>query len=644
MQHKILFFFASLSVCLCFFAIIFKYQSGKKRTSHAADEQTLILFDHSDFKKPSAKYITANPNILESLREAENAASGINFQKGGRDYVIPAAVLEAAQHSQNRNASVSDTVLADTTKSVLPHFFDNEAPSILAKKITDAMTPEELLSQVFMFGWAGQSPNAKVADWVNGGLGSIKIFGWNTADTQQLAYAIKMLQTKALQSRFGIPLFVATDQEGGRVRHVKGVTSEVPSALDCGASGIPHDAYLSGYFIGQELAAIGINVNFAPTVDIYSNYDSTIIASRSFGDNPNKLARLACSFSNGLQAAGVLSTAKHFPGHGDTSLDSHGRLPKIPISKETFMEREMVPFHALIKSAVPFVMSGHLNFPQFMAAGEPATFSHRMLTELLRNELHFDGLVVTDDMMMVSALNYAGSFSHAVQLALEAGNNIIESSTTPSKSQTVWTENIHRMKTDKNFYGIVRESAEKIIYKKLQYFKNNSCIPILPDPKTIYAKFPIPNSHEFFQSFAARAVSLIKQSETEKNFAPLPHDKRFLFLSDYTHSQRIMKNFFPNAQVATLDESFLHAAAFDKIVFCIYDNSSAEKFKALQKQFPYKKYAVLSVMSPVFLRGIKAETILAAYSYSEFSFTALCASLRGDFVPRGILPLEHLAL
>ena len=153
--------------------------------------------------------------------------------------------------------------------SKLPDFRDALPNEELASKIVGQMTDEELLAQILMFGWAGQDPSDEVKDWVGKrSLGSIKVFGWNTDNTVKVAQSITLLQKKAEENRFHIPLFVATDQEGGWIRHIKGLTTETPGNLAIGASGIPADAWYSGYYIGRELRAIGINLNFAPAVGL----------------------------------------------------------------------------------------------------------------------------------------------------------------------------------------------------------------------------------------------------------------------------------------------------------------------------------------------------------------------------------------
>ena len=158
----------------------------------------------------------------------------------------------------------------------------------LAQRLTDEMTDAELLSQTFMFGWAGAEPPELLYQWVERGLGSVKVFGWNTDDIYLVAKSISGLQKEAAEGRFQIPLFVATDQEGGWIRHVKGDTSITPGNMAIGAGGYPVDAWYTAYYISREIKALGINMNFAPTVDLFTDHDSSIIGTRSFGDDPDK--------------------------------------------------------------------------------------------------------------------------------------------------------------------------------------------------------------------------------------------------------------------------------------------------------------------------------------------------------------------
>ncbi|MEL3905998.1 MAG: glycoside hydrolase family 3 protein [Treponema sp.] len=524
----------------------------------------------------------------------------------------------------------------------LPDFYDALPAEELSERITDAMTDEELLAQTFMFGWAGQEPSGLLMDWISErSLGSIKIFGWNTEDSVALAKAIGILQKKSHSTRFRIPLFVATDQEGGWIRHVKGRTSETPGNLAIGASGFPIDAYYEGFYISRELSALGINLNFAPTVDLYTNHDSAIIGPRSFGQSPEAAGLLARAFMQGSRKAGVLTTAKHFPGHGDTALDSHGKLPSIGISQETLYNRELIPFQYLIEAGIPAIMTGHLHFPAVSENGEPATFSQHLLQTVLRKQMGFKGLIITDDMMMHGAIRYAGTIAKAVQLALEAGNDIIESSTTPRLYDAFWTENLNRMKTHPDFRKRVKDSAKLIIVTKLRYFKSGNAVPLYPDVYAIPEKLPDPQGQAFFLSLAARAVTVVRNKHIPLEVKP---KERILLAGAYSAFLQAGLKRFPSAQTSNLSDGlFTKAAANDTVIFCLSNEYSLQLLQSLYKTYPRKKYIIFSCLSPVFLSGIpEIPTALALYSYASVSFTAGFAVLLGDFAAQGRLPLSGI--
>lgn len=523
----------------------------------------------------------------------------------------------------------------------LPNFYDNEEASILAEKIANAMTEEEMLSQIFMFGWKGENPDKLLFDWIEKrGLGNIKVFGWNTTNSVKLASAITELQKKALNGRFNIPLFIATDQEGGLVRHVKGLAMHSPGNLALGASSISYDAYMTGYYISQELRTLGINLNFAPAVDLYTNYNSSVIGIRSFSECPKTAAKLAVAFMKGARKAGVLSTAKHFPGHGDTQYDSHGRLPRIAASKETLINRELVPFQALIDAKIPAIMTAHINFPALAEQGEPATFSKYILTGLLREELGFNGIIITDDIMMNGATSYVGGLAIAVQKAIEAGNNIIESSRTPFLNEEVWKHNIKLMKENEDFYLCVKDSVKRVLTLKLKYFKSNNHVPIFPNIEEINQTLPNAEAKNFFVAMAARSITIVRGSspfylEDSKN--------KLLIASSMPQFLEAGKKRFPKASVSNLANCTSNATAFDTIIFCLEDFDSLAVLQELISLFPQKNYIVVSAMSPTYLSYIpNVRNVIATYSNSPFSFLAVFSAIAGDFVPQGKMPLSKI--
>ena len=257
-----------------------------------------------------------------------------------------------------------------------PRFFDNRDEAALIESIIEEMTDEELISQVFFLGYHGETPSNTIKRWITRKqIGGVKIFTRNVGDLKTLAQSVSEMQEYAVAGRFQIPLFIATDQEGGWIRHIKHETSETPGNLALGASGLPNDAFLTGYYIGYELRALGINMNFSPTTDVYSNPYASVIGPRSFSADPVNTAILSVAYFKGQQKAGIIATAKHFPGHGDASKDSHGHLPIISADLETLWSRELVPYRFLIKEGLPAIMTGHLAFPNILGDTLPSSIS-----------------------------------------------------------------------------------------------------------------------------------------------------------------------------------------------------------------------------------------------------------------------------
>ena len=528
------------------------------------------------------------------------------------------------------------------------NFWSRMANDELAARITDEMTDTELLSQTFMFGWAGAEPPELLYQWVERGLGSVKVFGWNTDDIYLVSKSISSLQKEAAEGRFQIPLFVATDQEGGWIRHVKGDTSITPGNMAIGAGGYPVDAWKTAYYISREIKALGINMNFAPTVDLFTDHDSSIIGTRSFGDDPDKTGVLGAAFVSGSEAAGVLSTAKHFPGHGDTSLDSHGKLPVISIDFDTFKNRELTPYLYLIKENVPAVMSGHLSFPLIETSGAPASLSHYFLSDLLRNQLGYKGLIITDDMMMVGATVYAGTMSNAFKMALEAGNDIILSSTTAKLNEALWIKNLELMTTDNTFRERVKDAARRVIKAKLDYFKSGNAAPLYPDSDAIDSHIPDRDGEKFFLEQACRSVTVEKQGSL-----PVTADKagRVLLMGSLTSFFKAGKQRYPDAGEFhytyetgpnetqwVLDNLPGVAAGYDTIIICVSSENHvkiAEYFKGSGK-----RVVVLCNMTPTLTEKLQwADSILLGYSWRcDYSLKAMLAAVNGEYVPTGTKP------
>lgn len=265
-------------------------------------------------------------------------------------------------------------------------------------------------------------PPDDILQAVRDGLASsFCLFGYNVESNDQLAQLTDALHKAAREGNQPPPL-IGIDQEGGQLMAVTDGATELPGNMALGATKSAELAEKAGYVLARELLALGINLNFAPSVDINNNPDNIAIGVRSFGDDPHEVARLGVAIIKGMQAQGVIATAKHFPGHGDTSQDSHYTAPTIPHNIAYMESNELIPFREAIDAGVKAVMSAHILFPA-LDAEYPATLSDHILNGLLRRNLGFDGIIITDamDMHAVARLGHQES----VELALRAGIDLV---------------------------------------------------------------------------------------------------------------------------------------------------------------------------------------------------------------------------
>jgi beta-N-acetylhexosaminidase len=257
-----------------------------------------------------------------------------------------------------------------------------------------------LAGQCLMIGFDGYQASAELRQLLREhAIGGVILFARNVAEPEQLAALVAELQDIARAAGHERPLLVAVDQEGGRVARLRAPWTEWPPMRTLGRSGSEDLARRTGAALAEQLVPCGIHLDFAPVVDVDTNARNPVIGDRSFGDDPSLVARLGAALVEGLQAGGVAACAKHFPGHGDTELDSHLALPAVDHSPDRLGDVELRPFRAAIAAGVASVMTAHV-VVRALDEELPATLSPRVVRELLRAELGFGGVVVSDDLEM----------------------------------------------------------------------------------------------------------------------------------------------------------------------------------------------------------------------------------------------------
>ncbi|OKJ00544.1 beta-N-acetylhexosaminidase [Streptomyces sp. CB01249] len=295
-------------------------------------------------------------------------------------------------------------------------------------------------------------------------VGGIIYFAWahNTRDPHQIAELSNGIQRAGLAGPSRVPLLISTDQEHGIVCRVGEPATLMPGAMALGAGGSRSDARRAGQIAGAELAAIGINQNYAPDADVNVNPANPVIGVRSFGSDPQSVADMVAAQVKGYQSAGIASTAKHFPGHGDTSTDSHTGLPVIGHTREQWAELDAPPFRAAIAAGIDSIMTAHIVVPALDPAEDPATLSKPILTGILREELGYDGVVVTDSLGMEGVRTKYGDDRVPV-LALQAG---VDQLLNPPSLEVSWNALLAAVKSGEVSEARLDESILRILRLK----------------------------------------------------------------------------------------------------------------------------------------------------------------------------------
>jgi beta-N-acetylhexosaminidase len=349
---------------------------------------------------------------------------------------------------------------------------------------------------------------------------------------------------------------------------------------------------------------------------------------------------------------GIIATAKHYPGHGDTDLDSHGVLPRINVPFETLWDRELVPYRILARESIPAIMSGHLAFPNTEASSAPASLSSWFLGGILREKIGFRGLIITDDLMMNGATTYAGSLSQTAKQALLAGNDIIMFSKTLNLYDPVWTFLAAAMREEPIFRDRVRDAARRILAVKLEYLRGEQAAPYVPDLQKVETGLPDSEGSRFFLDLAARSVTLIKgdvtDSDTSSAIFPLSPEKagKVLLAGQYTDFFNTGRAAYPGAAAywyspeRPVSELTRQAREADTVIFCLSDAEGLYFLRALQGLG--KRVIVFSVLSPVYLEQAPwIDGAIAVYSYAPESFVAGFSAILGRIAAQGRLPLRE---
>ncbi len=514
-------------------------------------------------------------------------------------------------------------------------------PDLIAK-----MSLEHKVGQIMIIGIEGTSLTLDMRQMIEQvHVGGIILYENNVDVPEKLAQLNADLQQAARQSNQP-GLFICIDQEGGvvtRMRESKGYT-EFPSQMAVAATGDVNSVRRIARAISAELKAVGINVDLTPDLDVNNNPDNPVIGTRSFGSEPARVAEYGVAFIEAMQAEGVMAIGKHFPGHGDTAVDSHVALPTVPHDRAHLEAVEFAPFKAAIRANVAGIMSAHVTFPAIdPTPGLAATLSHKVLTGLLRDEMKYDGLVMTDSLVM-GALYESGSLRAAPQAAVaafKAGADILAFHGDYAQHRQAHQLIVDKVKSGEIPMARLDEAVRRVLVAKQRF----GILTKDKGPRT-NAQVGTAEVKAISRDVATQSITLVRD---DAHLIPLSADAKLLVvetangigLGKALGATTVTMNAPPKA----LDINAVLGMTRDgrTVIVAMTDAGKNHQQVALVNALLKAKILtiVVAVRGPYDLLYLEAvPTYLASYGSNPPSIEALVAVLTGKVKPRGRLPVE----
>ena len=468
-------------------------------------------------------------------------------------------------------------------------------------------------------------------------VGGVIYFAWsnNVANPQQIAGLSNGLQRVATSQRSGIPLLISTDQEHGVVTRVGPPATQLPGNMALGAGRSETDTYDAGRISGQELRAIGINQDFAPDADVNVNAQNPVIGVRSFGSDPSLVSDLVSASVDGYRSANVAATAKHFPGHGDTATDSHFGVPIINHTRAEWERIDAPPFRAAISRGIDTIMTAHIVVPALDPSGVPATLSKPIITDILRGELGYDGVVITDALTMQGVRDGFGDDRIPV-LALKAG---VDQLLMPAPG-----------KLDIAYHAVL-DAVRRVQQLKLSpgLFKPKN---VLGDESKVSSRVGTDAHQQRAQEITDSTVTLVKD---DADALPLAKGTQKVLVTGASVTAGLAERISARGPAATaystgtapsdatIAAAVTQAQASDQVVVATnraWSNAGQQK---LVKDLlaTGKPVVVVAVRDPYDIAYFTdAPTYLATYSTTAISLESLARVLFGEVQPAGLLPVS----
>ncbi|MFP4186577.1 MAG: beta-N-acetylhexosaminidase [Acholeplasmataceae bacterium] len=506
------------------------------------------------------------------------------------------------------------------------------------------------IGQLLMFGFDATTINEHAIHMIRDlKIGNVILFTRNIESPKQLHGLTSDLQELALK-HIGIPLFIAIDQEGGMVTRIRKGGTFFPGAMTISATKDPEHATWVGETMGKELALLGINVDFAPVLDINIDPRNPVIGVRSYADDEEKVALFGSAFIKGLQKH-VIATAKHFPGHGDTHLDSHLALPYIDVDRRRLDRVELYPFRVAIREGVQAIMSSHIVF-KALDNRFPATLSSSILTDLLRDELGFAGLIFTDCLQM-KAIQNTYTTPRAAVMAVRAGANVMCICHSEHLQEGAQNEIMRAVRDQELSTSLIDERVARVLGYKA------SLEPFAYSESDVRNGVGTKAARNKSEAIVKRAVTRVKGKPFRlKNRALLigiiPEatsiaDETGGTIDFYDRLKQALPSldvlaFAPGIGQQDIDIASSRAEDYDQVVLCTYNaNTDRGQQELIERVVSLEvEHHVIAMRNPYDLVFVpEIANYVCFYENTPNALEALIDYLKGTLVPEGRLPIIH---
>lgn len=431
----------------------------------------MIRFSHLITMKPKGSNALLVASAIVSMLLITSCSSNNSVQSS----TTPPTSEANTVHTASSLPSPQATQLPVTNVTPAPTQSDP-----IALQVAE-MTLEEKIGQMLLVGIEGTVLDDTAKKMIaEDKIGGIILYKNNIVDLKGMVSLINSM--KKSNSGNPAPLFMSVDQEGGKVSRMPAEFATMPSNGSVGAKNDAATAEMMGKLLAREVLLTGFNMNFAPVLDINSNPDNPVIGDRSFGNTSSKVMTMGIAEMKGIESEGIIPVVKHFPGHGDTSVDSHLDLPVVNKTASQLAELEWLPFQAAIKEGTDAVMVAHILFPK-LDPDKPASLSRIIIGDQLRGEMGYQGLVITDDLTMGAIIKNYDLATAAVD-TVKAGSDILLIAHEYSNEKLVLDTLLSNVKSGKLQESRIDESVYRILALKAKYQISDEQVPV-PDLTTL---------------------------------------------------------------------------------------------------------------------------------------------------------------